>query len=86
MSDAQGHASGALPDSRIRRRGRVGERNRRQILAAAERVFARRGYPGARLDEIALEENLPKATRLYYFKSKEVSDIRAIDEARRVMG
>ena len=71
MSDAQGHASGALPESRIRRRGRVGERNRRQILAAAERVFARRGYPGARLDEIALESNLPKANLLYYFKSKE---------------
>ena len=71
MSDAQSHASGALPESRIRRRGRVGERNRRQILAAAERVFARRGYPGARLDEIALESNLPKANLLYYFKSKE---------------
>src|SRR3546814_10166841 len=44
-----------------RRRGRVGERNRRRILSAAEKVFARRGFRGARLDEIAVESSLPKA-------------------------
>lgn len=54
-----------------RRRGRVGERNRRRILTAAERVFARRGFRGARLDEIAEESKLPKANLLYYFKTKE---------------
>ncbi len=61
----------ALPEPRSRRRGRVGERNRRQILEAAERVFAGRGFRGARLDEIALESGLPKANLLYYFNTKE---------------
>lgn len=67
----------SLPDSMpagtpgARRRGRVGERNRRRILGAAERVFARRGFRGARLDEIAEESKLPKANLLYYFKTKE---------------
>jgi len=54
-----------------RRGGRVAARNREQILAAAERVFARRGFRGARLDEIAIEADLPKANLLYYFKTKE---------------
>lgn len=54
-----------------RRRGRVGERNRGRILAAAERVFAQRGFRGARLDEIAGEAKLPKANLLYYFCNKE---------------
>src|SRR5690606_10293632 len=53
-----------------RRRGRVGERNRRRILTAAEKVFARRGFSGARLDEIAAESSLPKANLLYYFNNK----------------
>lgn len=59
------------PDPAAPRRGRVGQRNRCHILTAAERVFARRGYGGARLDEIAEEAGLPKANLLYYFKSKE---------------
>lgn len=63
--------AGDKPASSSRRRGRVGERNRRRILTAAERVFARRGYQGATLDEIAKESKLPKANLLYYFKSKE---------------
>lgn len=64
-------AAGSTPSSAPRRRGRIGEQNRRRILTAAERVFARRGFRGARLDEIAEESKLPKANLLYYFKSKE---------------
>ena len=41
------------------------------ILKSAERVFARRGFRGARLAEIADEANLPKTNILYYFESKE---------------
>lgn len=63
--------AGSGPASSSRRRGRVGERNRRRILGAAEKVFARAGYQGATLDEIARESALPKANLLYYFKSKE---------------
>ncbi len=71
MSETLGHACDAPPEPRSRRRGRVGERNRRRILEAAERVFAGRGFRGARLDEIALESGLPKANLLYYFNTKE---------------
>lgn len=42
-----------------------------RILKAAETVFARQGFKGARLMEIAEESGLPKANILYYFKSKE---------------
>lgn len=71
MDDALPPNSSPTDLSTARRRGRVGERNRRRILGAAERVFARRGFRGARLDEIAAESRLPKANLLYYFKSKE---------------
>jgi TetR/AcrR family transcriptional regulator len=41
------------------------------ILAAAERVFSRRGFEGARMAEIAVEAGLPKANLHYYFGTKE---------------
>lgn len=42
-----------------------------RILAAAERVFAEKGFDGARVNEIAAAADLPKANLLYYFGSKE---------------
>ena len=41
------------------------------ILAAAERVFSRGGFDGARMAEIAAEAALPKANLHYYFGTKE---------------
>lgn len=41
------------------------------ILAAAERVFAKSGFAGARTDLIAREAGVNKALLYYYFKSKE---------------
>jgi TetR/AcrR family transcriptional regulator len=41
------------------------------ILAAAERVFSRGGFDGARMAEIAAEAGLPKANLHYYFGTKE---------------
>ncbi len=43
---------------------------RERIIAAATRIFSRKGYDGARVDEIAREAGLPKANLLYYCKSK----------------
>lgn len=54
-----------------RRRSRVGDINRNSIIKAAATVFSRKGYDGARVDEIALKAGLPKANVLYYFKSKQ---------------
>jgi TetR/AcrR family transcriptional regulator len=41
------------------------------ILVAAEHVFSRRGFEGARMAEIAAEAGLPKANLHYYFGTKE---------------
>ena len=49
---------------------RVGDRNRGRILDAAIEVFAQRGYDGARIVEIAVRSQLPKANVYYYFRTK----------------
>lgn len=50
--------------------GGVGERQRERIIRAATGVFSRKGYDGARVDEIARKAGLPKGNVLYYFKTK----------------
>ena len=48
------------------------QRNSREIiLQTAAEVFARKGYDGARVDEIAVKAQVNKALIYYYFKSKE---------------
>ena len=42
---------------------------RRQILAAAGRVFARKGYEAAKMDDIAAEMGGSKGILYYQFKS-----------------
>ena len=44
---------------------------REQIVEAAALVFARRGYSGAVIAEIAIQANIGKGTVYEYFKSKE---------------
>ncbi len=43
----------------------------KKILAAARRVFHRRGFAGARMQEIADEAGINKALLHYYFRNKE---------------
>lgn len=50
----------------------IGARNRRTILCAAEKVFARYGFRGASVQQIADEAGLPKTNVLYYFNTKQV--------------
>jgi TetR/AcrR family transcriptional regulator len=52
------------------RKRRIRQSNEAQILRAAERVFARAGFAGARVADIAAEAALPKANLHYYFASK----------------
>lgn len=47
------------------------EERPREILAAALRVFAERGYHSTRLDDIAAAAGVTKGTIYYYFKNKE---------------
>ncbi|MDN3521001.1 TetR/AcrR family transcriptional regulator [Halomonas ramblicola] len=71
-------------DAPVRTRGDSGngatrERNEREILAAAERVFARHGYRGASLQDIAEQAGLPKSNVLYYMGSKRGLYIRLLE-------
>jgi len=49
----------------------IRELNERAILAAAESVFAERGFSGATMSTIAARAGAPKANIHYYFPTKE---------------
>lgn len=64
--------NGRSSASRTRlRKQREHEERRREMLAAAREVFARKGYPNATLDEIAERAAYAKGTLYNYFRSKE---------------
>lgn len=48
----------------------IRQANESTILRAAERVFARAGFEGATMADIAEEAGLPKANLHYYFGNK----------------
>ena len=52
------------------RKGAIRQANEARILGAGERVFARAGFTGATVAEIAELAGLPKANLHYYFGSK----------------
>ncbi|MDB5799691.1 MAG: rutR [Rhodocyclales bacterium] len=51
--------------------GRIRQAQESTILEAAEKVFARAGFAGASMSELALAAGLPKSTLHYYFGTKE---------------
>ena len=59
--------------------GMTRRRNEREILAAAEGVFARHGYRGASLQAIAEQAGLPKSNVLYYMSSKRGLYVRLLE-------
>ena len=46
------------------------QRRREQIISAARRVFARKGYQGTKTEDIAVELGVGKGTLYRYFKDK----------------
>ena len=56
--------------SKAPRRQRVRDRNQAVLLRAAERVFARTGFAGATVAEIAREAGVPKSNLHYYYPGK----------------
>lgn len=50
--------------------GRIRAGHEAAILRAAERIFARRGFQGATMAEIAEQAGLPKSNLHYYFGTK----------------
>ncbi len=53
------------------RREREKQKRRQEILDAAKKVFAGRGFKGATIEEIAAEAELSTGTLYLYFKSKD---------------
>lgn len=50
--------------------GRIRQKNEQLIISAAEEEFARHGYKGATVNNIAQRAGLPKANIHYYFNNK----------------
>ena len=74
-------ANGAAPRTRQRGSSAVGARTRREILAAAMKEFAARGYSGARVDAIAANTSTTKPMIYYHFGSKEKLYAEVMEEA-----
>jgi AcrR family transcriptional regulator len=49
----------------------VSEERRHQIVESAAKVFARKGFADARMDDVAAEAGLSKGLLYWYFKSKD---------------
>ncbi|MCG8708433.1 TetR family transcriptional regulator C-terminal domain-containing protein [Brenneria sp. 4F2] len=60
-------------------KGRIRLDNEAAILLAAEHVFARFGFKGATMAQIAEEANLPKPNLHYYFGNKQNLYLRVLD-------
>ncbi len=65
-------ASGRTPEA---------EASRRNILEVATEEFARKGFSGARIDEIAARTNTSKRMIYYYFTDKEGLFVAVLEEA-----
>jgi AcrR family transcriptional regulator len=74
-------ASAADASAADAERQRDPERTRREILGVAFEEFARNGYSGARVDEIAAKTRTTKRMIYYYFGGKEQLYIKVLEEA-----
>lgn len=61
-------------------KGRIRQDNEAIILPAAERVFARFGFRGATMQQIADAAMLPKANLHYYFGNKQTLYLRVLEQ------
>lgn len=61
-----------LPDADVVRTRRDGAESRRELLAAARRLFAEHGYHGASVGDIARSAGLRKPSLFHHFTSKDV--------------
>lgn len=75
MAIDQGKSAG------LERRQRDPERTKLEILAVATQEFADRGFAGVRVDEIAAQTRTTKRMIYYYFGSKELLYIAALEKA-----
>ena len=83
------HSTYTLPSEASSRfkAGSIGEKNQQKVLEAALTVFSRKGFSGARIDEIAKEAGMSKTNMLYYFKTKkELYQVVIVRVLRRWLG
>jgi AcrR family transcriptional regulator len=71
----------AVPDRQAPDRQRDAERTRAEIIDVAIAEFARNGYSGARVDEIAAKTRTTKRMIYYYFGGKEQLYIAALEHS-----
>jgi TetR/AcrR family transcriptional regulator len=57
-----------------------GKETRQAILRAAEQQFAERGYAGARMDDVATEVGIKRASMVYYFRDKRSLYLALLDD------
>jgi len=74
-------ANDVAPSTPENRRVRDPERTRSEILKVATAEFARLGYAGARVDEIAARTRTTKRMIYYYFGGKEQLFIAVLEQA-----
>jgi TetR/AcrR family transcriptional regulator len=72
--------SSEIPAQRPVRRRSSGQQTRAEILAAAERHFAERGFEAARLEDIAADVGIRRAAIFYYFGDKHELYAAVLDE------
>ncbi|MDQ0142266.1 TetR/AcrR family transcriptional regulator [Cupriavidus necator] len=71
MDSRAGLAPPHPPAMRAAAGGRIRQENQAMILRAAEHVFARAGFAGATMAEIAVRAGVPKSNLHYYFRTKQ---------------
>jgi AcrR family transcriptional regulator len=79
-SVGRGAGAGARIDQRTRAAREAGRESRDELLDAALRVFARRGYRQASVDEIAAEAGYSKGALYWHFSGKHELFVALIDE------
>lgn len=79
MADGASTPDMPRPHERDEANGVIRQRNEREILAAAEKVFATHGYRGASVQAIAEAAGLPKSNVLYYMGSKRGLYVRLLE-------
>jgi TetR/AcrR family transcriptional regulator len=71
---------------KLSKRQQRADRNRKKILSAAMRVFSRKGYHRATLDEICKRANLGKGTIYQYFRNKKGLFLGIVDSVAAELG
>ena len=79
--DKQCVAEGEIQPLSVRKRELVTEWRRGEIITAAAKIFGDKGFDNTRVDDIAAEAGLTKATIYAYFASKDLIYEAVVDQA-----